>query len=142
MYMEDLDEDSEEDLLEDALEDPLEDLDQWPDRVEDVPAYVIKSLVVPINEYLEPNEKNEILNMSKQILTTLIPQADPRLPREIVADGQGPVEGRDALPRNFARSDTAPTLKGPGQQHKVVLRGGRPRGGHRDSRRRDRKSVV
>mmetsp|Transcript_95505 Transcript_95505/g.189286 ORF Transcript_95505/g.189286 Transcript_95505/m.189286 type:complete len:191 (-) Transcript_95505:138-710(-) len=124
------------DLDDGHLEGLLEDYYYVPERAEDMPAHMIKTLVVPIPHFVEPDDKNELLNMSKQLLLTLVPKADPRQPHEIAANREGRVEGRDALPRNLARSDSAPTLKGLGQQHKVVLRGGRPGFCDRDSRRR------
>merc|ERR1719210_1621651 len=98
--------------VEDAASDPWE-------IIEDLPAYIIRSLVVPIPGHVEPRVRNEILNISKLNLLAIVPQGDPRPPEDIADDEAGVAEGCYAIP---VRPYSAPRIRGPGRQHEVVLR--------------------
>jgi hypothetical protein len=66
-----------------------------PDRVEDWPNVLIDMCFqpYPLPEHLEDSDRNEVLNMSKAVLSNLIPDNQPRQPQDTVAVGDAANDG-------------------------------------------------
>jgi len=100
-----------------------------PEPGEDDSALMLGALVVPIPGHVEQSHCNDLLNLSKEILFTLVPRADPPRRTEgaaqgqdvLLAHGDGATQRHDVMPRTNKRSNSAPRLRGPGRQHEVVL---------------------
>merc|ERR1712008_570076 len=48
-----------------------EDVEQWP-------AFMLRTLIVPIPGHVEGSNRNEVINLSKLVLLRIVPQGQPR----------------------------------------------------------------
>ena len=84
------------DEIDDETDDEIHDF--WlPDDVNEWPAFFLRTLVVPIPGHVEGSDQNEVINLSKLVLFSLVPQGEPRQ-----------LDAVDLVPGTIQRSASAP----------------------------------